>query len=174
MQALTGKHIHLRALEPDDLDFLYAIENNESFWEVSSTQAPYSRFVLEQYLANAHQDIYEAKQLRLVIVENTTNACVGIIDLFEYNPQHKRAGIGILIIENEQNKGFASEALKLLIDYSFNKLNLHQLFANITTDNIKSLDLFAKHGFKKVGVKKEWIFSKGSFKDEILFQLLNK
>ena len=98
MQALTGKHIHLRALEPDDLDFLYAIENNESFWEVSSTQAPYSRFVLEQYLANAHQDIYEAKQLRLVIVENTTNACVGIIDLFEYNPQHQRAGIGILII----------------------------------------------------------------------------
>ena len=174
MQALTGKHIHLRALEPDDLDFLYAIENNESFWEVSSTQAPYSRFVLEQYLANAHQDIYEAKQLRLVIVENTANACVGIIDLFEYNPQHKRAGIGILIIENEQNKGFASEALKLLIDYSFNKLNLHQLFANITTDNIKSLDLFAKHGFKNVGVKKEWIFSKGSFKDEILFQLLNK
>lgn len=174
MQALTGKHIHLRALEPDDLDFLYAIENNESFWEVSSTQTPYSKFILEQYLANAHQDIYEAKQLRLIIAENTTKNNVGIIDLFEYNPQHKRAGIGILIIENEQNKGFASQALELLIDYSFNKLNLHQLFANITTDNTKSLDLFTKHGFKKIGIKKEWIFSKGSFKDEISFQRLNK
>jgi len=174
MQALTGKHIHLRALEPDDLDFLYTVENNESFWEVSSTQTPYSRFILEQYLANAHQDIYEAKQLRLIIAENISNKSVGIIDLFEYNPQHKRAGIGILIIENEQNKGFASETLKILIDYSFNQLNLHQLFANITSDNVKSLDLFKKIGFKKIGIKKEWIFSNGSFKDEISFQLLNK
>lgn len=174
MQALTGKHIHLRALEPEDLDFLYDIENNESFWEVSSTQTPYSRFILEQYLDNAHQDIYEAKQLRLVIAENTTKKSVGIIDLFEYNPQHKRAGVGILIIENEQNKGFASEAIKILVDYSFNQLSLHQLFANISPDNIKSLELFKKIGFKKIGIKKEWIFSKGSFKDEILFQLINK
>ena len=73
MKALTGKKIHLRALEPEDLDFLYTIENNESFWEVSSTQTPFSRFILEQYIVNSHQDIFEAKQLRLIIVDNITN-----------------------------------------------------------------------------------------------------
>lgn len=174
MKALSGKKIHLRALEPEDLDFLYTIENNESFWEVSSTQTPFSRFILEQYIVNSHQDIYEAKQLRLIIADNTSKGSVGMIDLFEYNPQHKRAGIGILIIENEQNKGYASEALELLIDYSFNQLNLHQIFANITADNIKSLQLFKKYNFKKIGIKKDWLFSKGVFKDEVLFQLLNK
>lgn len=174
MKALTGKKIHLRALEPEDLDFLYTIENNESFWEISSTQTPFSRFILEQYIANSHQDIFEAKQLRLIIVDNITNISVGMIDLFEFNPLHKRAGIGILIIESEQHKGFASEAIELLINYSFNQLNLHQLFANITVDNTKSLELFKKLNFKKIGIKKEWIFSKGDFKDEVLFQLINK
>jgi len=174
MKALTGKKVNLRALEPEDLDFLYTIENNESFWEVSSTQTPFSRFILEQYIVNSHQDIFEAKQLRLIIVDNITNISVGMIDLFEFNPLHKRAGVGILIIESEQHKGFASEAIELLINYSFNHLNLHQLFANITADNTKSLELFKKLNFKKIGVKKEWIFSNGDFKDEILFQLINK
>jgi len=174
MKALTGKKINLRALEPEDLDFLYTIENNESFWEVSSTQTPFSRFILEQYIVNSHQDIFEAKQLRLIIVDNITNISIGMIDLFEFNPLHKRAGVGILIIESEQHKGFASEAIELLINYSFNHLNLHQLFANITADNTKSLELFKKLNFKKIGVKKEWIFSNGDFKDEILFQLINK
>jgi len=174
MQALTGKKIHLRALEPIDIDFLFAVENDESFWEVSSTQTPFSRFILEQYIASAHQDIHEVKQLRLIIAENTSKKSVGMIDLFDFNPQHKRAGVGILIIDSEQHNGYASDALQLLIDYCFKQLNLHQLFANITTDNAQSLALFKKHNFLKVGTKKEWIFSKGIFKDEILFQLINK
>jgi len=173
MQALTGKKIHLRALEPQDIDFLFAVENDESYWEVSSTQTPFSRFILEQYIANAHQDIHEVKQLRLIIVENESNKNVGFIDLFDFIPQHRRAGVGILIIDSEQHKGYASEALQLLIDYSFKQLNLHQLFANITSDNTKSLSLFKKHNFLKVGIKKEWVFSKGNFKDEVLFQLIN-
>jgi len=174
MKILSDENIHLRALEPEDLNFLFTIENDESFWEVSSTQTPFSRFILEQYIANSHQDIFEAKQLRLIIEDNNTKKNVGIIDLFDYSPQHKRAGIGILIIESEQNKGFASQALKLLIDYSFELLDLHQLFANISSENDKSLKLFKKHHFEKIGVKKEWIYSKGVFKDEVLLQLINK
>ena len=173
MQALTGDNIHLRALELEDLDFLFTVENDISFWEISSTQTPFSRHILQQYLENAHLDIYEAKQLRLIIAENKTNKRLGIIDLFDFNPQHKRAGIGILIIEDEQQKGYASEALNLLIDYSFNQLNLHQIFANITTDNKNSIQLFKKYKFTEIGTKKEWIYSQGKFKDEVLFQLLN-
>ncbi len=173
MQALTGEKIYLRALEPEDINFLFTVENDESYWEVSSTQTPFSRFILEQYIANAHQDIHEVKQLRLIIVENESKKNVGFIDLFDFVPQHKRAGVGILIIDNEQHKGYASEALQLLINYSFRQLNLHQLFANITSDNAKSLTLFTKHNFIKVGVKKEWVLSNQKFKDEILFQLIN-
>ncbi|QOD61862.1 GNAT family N-acetyltransferase [Polaribacter haliotis] len=171
---LKNKNINLRALEPEDLEFLFQIENDESFWEVSHTQTPFSKFVLKQYLENAHLDIYEAKQLRLIIEENSSEKAIGTIDLFDFNPQHKRAGIGILIHPDFQKNGFASEALSLLISYAFSHLNLHQLYANITVDNAKSISLFKKYHFKKIGVKKDWILSEGKYKDEILFQLIKE
>jgi diamine N-acetyltransferase len=174
MKTLKGDHIILRALEPEDLNFLYQIENNESFWEVSHTQTPFSKYILKQYLENTHLDIYESKQLRLLIVEKSTKKEVGMIDLFDFNPQHKRAGIGILIHPDFEKKGFASEALSLFINYSFSHLQLHQLYANITSSNSKSLRLFKKHKFDEVGVKKEWILSEGKFKDEVLFQLIKE
>lgn len=172
MLNLKGKNITLRALEPEDLEFLYEIENNQIFWEVSHTQTPFSKFILKQYLENAHLDIFEAKQLRLVIEEEFTKKQIGMVDLFNFNPQHKRAGIGILIHPDFQKNGFASEALSILIKYTFSFLDLHQLYANITADNSNSISLFTKHNFKKVGVKKDWILSNGKFKDEILFQLI--
>jgi diamine N-acetyltransferase len=173
MNTLFGNTITLRALEPEDLQFLFDTENDESFWEVSQTQTPFSKFLLKQYLENAHLDIFEAKQLRLVIQENSNNKPVGMIDLFDFNPQHKRAGIGILIHQKYQKNGFASEALQLLIKYSFTHLDLHQLYANITSDNSKSISLFKKHQFTEIGMKKDWTFSNGIFKDELLFQIIN-
>jgi diamine N-acetyltransferase len=170
--SLKGTQINLRALEPEDLEFLYQIENKESFWEISHTQKPFSRYILKQYLENAHLDIYETKQLRFIIEEQSAKKQVGMIDVFDFNPQHKRAGIGILIHPDFQKKGYASEALSLLIKYAFYHLQLHQLYANITSDNMPSIALFEKHNFSKIGVKKDWILSQGKFKDEILFQLI--
>lgn len=174
MNTLVGNLVKLRALEPEDLEFLFQIENDESFWEISHTQTPFSKYVLKQYLENAHLDIFETKQLRLIIEEKSSQKKVGMIDLFDYNPQHKRAGIGILIHPEYQQKGFASEALELLIKYSFSHLQLHQLYANIIAENEKSLALFTKHQFKKIGIKKDWIFFDGKMKDEILFQLIKE
>ncbi|WP_438977922.1 GNAT family N-acetyltransferase [Polaribacter sp.] len=174
MNTLLGKNIKLRALEKEDLDFLYQIENNESFWQVSHTQTPFSKYMLKLYLENAHLDIYQAKQLRLIIEENSTNLQVGMIDLFDFNPKHKRAGIGILIHPDFQEKGYAFEALSLLINYTFTHLDLHQLYANITDDNNKSISLFEKNNFVKTGIKKDWIFTNNNYKSEILYQLINK
>lgn len=172
---LKGQNIYLRALEPEDLEFIYTIENDESIWEVSHTQTPYSKFLIRQYLENAHQDIYEAKQLRLAICEKDAFQAIGLIDLFDYDPQNSRAGIGILIhTESYKSKGIGTEALDLLIKYSFSNLQLHQLYANISTDNEASLQLFTKFGFQKIGVKKQWNKINNQYKDEILFQLINE
>ena len=172
MKTLKGTHINLRALEPEDLDFLYQIENNESFWQVSHTNTPFSKYILKQYIENAHLDIFEAKQLRLLIEEKLTRKQIGMIDLFDFNPIHKRAGIGILIHPKFQKNGFASEALSNLISYCFSHLNLHQLYANISSDNIKCISLFTKHHFKEAGIKKDWNLLNGKFTDEVLFQLI--
>ncbi|MDV7188512.1 GNAT family protein [Lutibacter sp. TH_r2] len=171
MATLIGKHINLRALEPTDLDFLFSIENNENFWKISNTQIPYSKYILANYINNAHQDIYEAKQYRFVIC-NTENIPVGTIDLFDFDPQHFKVGVGILILPKYQHNNIGSEALELVIDYAFTYLNIHQIFANITSNNIKSIALFEKFNFQKTGEKKDWLFINGEFKNELLYQLI--
>ncbi|WP_374552222.1 GNAT family N-acetyltransferase [Flavobacterium sp.] len=174
MVTLKGQNIFLRALEPEDLEFVYAIENDEAIWEVSNTQTPYSKFLIRQYLENAHQDIYEAKQLRLAICKNQTSEAIGLIDLFDFDPKNSRAGVGIIIQNDEdRNNGYGKEALELVIKFSFTQLQLHQLFANIQTENDASIKLFSTFGFQKIGVKRDWTFSKGKFLDEAIFQLIN-
>ena len=175
MTTLNGKNIYLRALEPEDLEFIYAIENDENIWEVSSTITPYSKFLIRQYLENAHQDIYEAKQLRLAICKKESSEAIGLIDLFDFDVKNKRAGVGI-IIQNEadRNNGFGKEALGLLINYAFEQLQLHQLYANIGTENKASESLFTTFGFEKIGIKKDWNFTNNAFHDEAVFQLIKK
>lgn len=175
MITLKGKNIYLRALEPNDLEFVYAMENDQSIWEVSNTQTPYSRFLVRQYLENAHQDIYEAKQLRLAICHDEDFPAIGLIDLFEFDPKNNRAGVGI-VIQNKENRNqtIGSEALELLIKYSFYNLNLHQLYANISVGNVASIALFTKFGFEQTGIKKDWILLDGQYQDEAIFQLINK
>lgn len=174
MKTLQGEHIRLRALEPEDLEILYRLENDESVWEISNTSAPYSKFVLKQYLDNAHKDIYEIKQLRLVITAASEEKPVGFIDFFDFDPKHRRVGVGIIIFsEEDRQKGYAGESLELLCTYAFSHLNMHQVYANITQDNDRSISLFEKLGFVKAGTKKDWVLSEGKYKDELFYQKFN-
>lgn len=175
MVTLTGNTVYLRALEPEDLEFVYGLENDENIWEVSNTQTPYSRFLIRRYLENAHQDIYEAKQLRLAICKKDSFEAVGLIDLFDFDPANQRAGVGIIIQnEGERGRGYGREALGLVICYAFNTLQLHQLYANIHLGNVASTTLFTNFGFALVGVKKDWNRQGNRYTDEALYQLINK
>jgi diamine N-acetyltransferase len=175
MQTLQGDLVYLRALEPTDLDFLYDLENDENVWEISNTATPFSKFILKQYLKNSHRDIYEVKQLRLVICTKASGKPVGLIDLYNFDPKHLRVGVGIIIFNSDnRGKGFATEALKLIHNYVGKHLKAHQLYASITADNKKSISLFEKAGYHKTGVKKDWILSGETYKDELFYQLLLK
>ncbi len=173
MVTLKGKHIYLRALEPEDLDVLYDIENDTSLWELSDTQTPYSRFLIKQYLENAQQDIFEAKQLRLAVCDKNDNT-IGLIDVFDFDIKNKRAGIGILIkSESDRYKGYGKEALELLVNYCFTTLHLHQVYANISESNLPSLKLFEGNGFRKIGLKKDWSFDGSHYANEYILQRIN-
>lgn len=170
---LSGKHIYLRAMEPEDLNLLYKWENDTSIWRVSNTQAPFSKFVLEQFLANQHNDIYTNKQLRLIACKHGSDDAVGAIDLFDFEPFHQRAGVGILVDETFRNNGFATEVLRLITEYAFNTLLLKQLYCNVGTSNEPSIRLFEKNGFKKCGLKENWNrIADGEFEDEWMMQLV--
>ena len=166
--------IKLRALEPEDLELLYEWENNVSFWTISNTITPFSKFTLKRYLEHSHKNIYETGQFRLMIELIPEKVTIGTIDIFDFDSFHKRAGLGILIANEEyRRKGYASMALKCLVDYCFKTLQLHQLYCNILSNNVESMDLFKKQGFVETGIKKDWIKTSDGYLDEYLLQLIN-
>ncbi len=170
MVKLTGKKCFLRALEPQDLDFLYQLENDTGVWEISGTLVPYSRAVLKKYLDNAHRDIFEVKQLRLSVCDPEGNI-KGLIDMFDFDPKNSRAGLGIVVLNAaDRNKGMGAEAITLFVDYAFSVLNLHQVYANILEDNAASRHVFEKLGFTIAGVKKDWVRWGNAYKNEVLYQ----
>jgi diamine N-acetyltransferase len=168
------KDIKLRALEPEDLELLYEWENDYNYWSISNTVTPFSRYTLKLYLENSHKSIFETGQLRLMIDHIADRKTIGAIDLFEFELFHKRAGIGILIANEEyKKKGFASMSLTCLTKYCFKTLQLHQVYCNIITSNSESIELFKNHGFVQTGIRKEWIHSENGYLDVLMLQLIN-
>jgi diamine N-acetyltransferase len=172
------RKINLRALEPADIELLLVWENNREIWTLSNTLAPFSKHILEKYIESSHLDIYQTRQLRLMIDMEEAGLqprTVGCIDLFDFEPFHLRAGVGILIAENsDRNRGIAFQALQELLKYAFTILQLHQLFCNIGSENKASLKLFEKAGFSIIGLKKEWNKTAGGFRDEYLLQKIHR
>ena len=119
---LEFSNTSLRLLENTDLDFLFEIENNPKNKEFNKFISTTSRQLLKDYIKNAQADISVYNQIRFV-VENK-NIQIGLIDLFEYDPEKKNAGVGIIINSEFRNKNFGSNALKIIIAYSFQKLDL--------------------------------------------------
>jgi diamine N-acetyltransferase len=162
--------ISLRPLEPDDIDLLYYWENNVEIWELSNTKTPVSKHILTTYILDSYKDIYELKQLRLII-QNEESTPVGAVDLYDFDPFNERAGVGILIHNKaERQKGYAIDALLALTNYSKNVLGLKQLFASIAEDNLASVHLFEKAGFIQTGIKKNWLKHPTGWKNELFFQ----
>jgi diamine N-acetyltransferase len=169
---LKGEKITLRAVEPEDVELMYAWENDPEVWHVSGTLAPFSRHALEQFAQNQSLDPFSAHQQRLII-ETQAGEAIGTLDLFEIDPLNRRAGLGILIHRPEnRGRGYAREALDLVVGYARNTLALEQLWCHIESDNEASRALFSGAGFRLAGCKKHWNWSPEGWKDEELWQRL--
>jgi diamine N-acetyltransferase len=167
---LEGRTTRLRALEPGDIDLMYAWENDTAVWSVSGTLAPFSRHTLERFIQEQQFDIFQTRQQRLFI-ETLGGIPVGALDFFELDPINRRAGIGILIHDDAlRGKGYASDAVETACRYAREVLNLHQLWCNVGADNEASLRLFRSAGFTEIGVKRDWLWRPDGYGDEILLQ----
>ena len=163
--------IFLRALEPRDLDVLFEIENENEFWKYSNRTEPFSKNVLRNYIEQQHQDIFEVKQKRFVLSDANSNV-LGFVDLFDFEPIHRRVGVGIIVHQTKRGLGLGKKGLMLLDLHCKTHLNIHCLYANIAAENKTSLRIFEHCGYEKVGIKKAWNFYQGAFHDEFLYQKL--
>ena len=158
----------LRALEPEDLELLYSLENDPELWETSESDAPYSRYILKQYIAES-ASFFTSGEIRLVIEieEKDTNhvQVIGIIDLTNYAPQSSRAQIGIAILKKFRNQGYGSKALQLMERLAAGRLRLHTLYAYVSEHNCASYELFKKCGYTPIALLPEWYFHDGKYED---------
>ena len=166
---IEGNLCRLRALEPEDLDAMYGWENDTDSWRVSGTVAPFSRHVLSRLINEQQFDIYATRQMRLVI-ESIDGTAVGAVDMFEFDPQNLRAGVGIIVAPPYRKQGFALDALQTLERYVRDVLRMHQLWCSVGADNEASLALFKKAGYAECGRRKEWILTPNGAIDEVLMQ----
>lgn len=170
MDFLNGNLVRLRALEPEDLELLYEIENDSESWFVSNFTVPYSRTFLNDYIANSMNDIFCDKQLRLIVEEIESGRAIGAIDLFDFQPMHGRAELGISIKKQYREKGYARQATELLCEYAFNFLHLKQVYVHIRAHHKHTILLYQSMGFEVAGVLKEWWRIGGIYEDVLVLQ----
>lgn len=170
---LVNDRIYLRAVEPEDLEITYEMENDPSMWDISDFTVPYSRYVVRQYIEGSQCDVFADKQLRLMIVNKSDHSVLGTIDITDFVPLHSRGEVGIAIHRDYRQQGYATDALQLICEYAFEFLFLNQLYAHVAVDNEVCLKLFTSCGFSQCGVLKRWIQVGGCYKDVVLLQYLN-
>ncbi|MBQ9218221.1 MAG: GNAT family N-acetyltransferase [Muribaculaceae bacterium] len=168
---MSNDRVCLRALEPTDLDLLYSWENDAALWAATDTMAPYSRHTLWQYLENYTGDIYQSRQLRLIIQTHDGTA-IGTADFFNFDPLNNRAELGLFVATAHRGNGYGREALRLICDYAERHIGLRQLYVFIRTDNTACLKLFTDFGFRQAGLLQAWVKRGSHYHDAALLQLL--
>ena len=165
--------IKLRALEIDDLEWIIKIENDQQNWKYSNTISPLSKEKILDYINNYKIDFFETKEIKFVI-SSIQNLPLGIVDLYDFKPVHRRACVGIIVDKKFQNNGIAKEALSLLEQWAINRLGIYQFYANVAEENLISIRLFEGLNYKKICLKKDWNFYNGKFNNEFTFQKIFK
>lgn len=167
---LTDGTVTLRPPEPYDIDTILRWENDTVAWTSATTAAPFTRRNIEDYVMSYDPDIFATRQLRLIIEHE--GVAVGAVDLFDFDPVNRRAGMGIVIDPTERRRGLAGRALTLLARYGASRIGLHQIWAMAAADNEASRRLLLSAGYVTAGRLRSWLRRGESYEDAFIYQQL--
>ncbi len=182
-----NRDIRLRKVEPQDLPFLYVVENDDRAWRDSAIHNPLSQKDLRDYIEQSTGDIFRDGQLRLIVEQQVVNGerrtangeqrtangeqrTVGVCDLFDFDPMSRKAAIGLYILPEARGKHLAQEVVELLEEYAFSFLHLQQLYAIIAVDNTPCVRLFERMHYHASARLLRWTGES----DATVFQKLNE
>ena len=167
---LRGKEICLRLVEQSDLGLLVQWRNRPEVWKHFFNTFPLSETTQNMWF----QNLLQSSEKKLFMICTNKNKPIGTIGLDHIDFKNQSAEYGNVLIGEEsfRGKGFALEATHLLLDYSFNYLNIHRIYLFCYSDNQKAISLYEKCGFVKEGVLRQAHFSNGQFRDLILMAIL--
>jgi RimJ/RimL family protein N-acetyltransferase len=164
---LDGQNIYLRAVCSSDANNNYCrwMNDTEVTQYLESRFYPQSVESIASYISkvNASSD-----SVFFAIVLKDKDIHIGNIKIGSINWIHRYADVGILIGDKTcWGKGFGVEAIKLVVDYAFKKLNLRRLEAGCYSNNIRSIKAFKKAGFIEEGCLRQRYFCEGGYVDRV-------
>jgi ribosomal-protein-alanine N-acetyltransferase len=171
---IEGEHLYLREVHLSDVneDYHRWMNDSEVTQYLESRFYPNSVEKLRDYVISK---LAEQDSIFLAITLKDGDRHIGNIKLGPINWNHKFGDIGIMIGDRANwGKGYATEAIKLLVDYAFRKLNLHKVTAGCYANNQGSLKAFKKAGFQTEAVRKKHFFCNGKYVDGILLGIIRE
>jgi len=124
-------------------------------------------------LSGAKKIIEELTGYRFDIVLLDGNVLIGHISLHNIDHLNRHAFLGIVIGEEaHRSKGYGTEAVRLVLDYGFKSLNLHNIMLSVHEDNYAGIACYKKVGFREAGRRREWFFKDGEYVDVLYMDIL--
>lgn len=170
---LVGKKIYLRVLEDEDLNNLLRWINDSkvTYYLQQGDRPPTINLLKKMYDVEGN----DKQQISFAIIDRKTNKHVGWTGLYAISWTSRYAEMRIFIGEKSYwKKGIATEAQKLLVEYGFEKLNLHRIFAGTNIELKGEQKALRKLFFREEGISKEAMFRNGKYYDVIYFGILKK
>lgn len=170
---LISKKIYLRGLEEKDLEGPYFQWLNDQEADQYTDHAmwpntPEKMHAFFDHVRDSREDLV------LAIVEKETNCHVGNVALHQINWIHRRAELAILVGElSATAKGYGTEAVTLLVDYAFRKLNLHRIALGVNAENSAAIRCYKKAGFKEEGRFADDFLRDGIYTETIRMAIVN-
>ena len=171
-----GRLVRLRAIEESDIDHMLPFLNSLELHEQKGVPLPRSRTSLELWLrAASTSHPWNDGHLVLVIEDKATGKFLGITRLEDIKKPHSRAELGISIYNpSDREKGFGSDATRVMLWVAFNILGLHSVYLDTMEDNERSIHVYEKIGFRRVGTLRETEFLKGRYKGLLIMDILRE
>lgn len=168
---LTGERLYLRLIE--QTDFILSVE-----WLNDQTTTKWMQngmYPKTEKEMRAYYNSMQKPNLYLAIILKGQNRYIGNISLKNNTQNGYYSEISIIIGDKSSwGKGYATEAIKLLADHCFQRLNIHKLKAGAVIDNEACIKAFIKAGFKIESTEREAVFSEGKFRDTSVMTLFKR
>ena len=167
---IIGDKIYLRPLEMEDIDSFVLWLNDEEVRQYLSMTSPLNKIREKEWVENLYKDDRNTV-LGIVVKEN--DQLIGNIGMHRISIPHRQAGMGIFIGDKTcWSKGYGTEALKLMLGYGFDQLNLHRLHLTVFSFNARAIRTYEKVGFKREGVFREHLYRNGKYHDVYYMAIL--
>ncbi len=167
---IVGDKIYLRPLEMEDIDSFVLWLNDEEVRQYLSMTSPLNKIREKEWVENLYKDDRNTV-LGIVVKEN--DQLIGNIGMHRISIPHRQAGMGIFIGDKTcWSKGYGTEALKLMVGYGFDQLNLHRLHLTVFSFNARAIRTYEKVGFKREGVFREHLYRNGKYHDVYYMAIL--